>query len=114
MPKKTKTKSKEKGKKKAERVTNKRPGEESEAKDKEKNSNVSEISQENKKEAKYELIIAEKPKAAFKIASALSTTPVKKNNYLGVPYYEININGKKAVVAAGVGHLYTLLEKGGN
>ncbi|MEM2121829.1 MAG: DNA topoisomerase I [Candidatus Woesearchaeota archaeon] len=65
-------------------------------------------------ESKYELIIAEKPKAAFKIATALSTVPVKKKNYLGIPYYEISINGKPAIVASGVGHLYTLLEKGGN
>ena len=63
---------------------------------------------------KYELIIAEKPKAAYKIAVALSDKTPEKNNYKGVPYYRITINGKPAVVASAVGHLYTLMERGGN
>ena len=54
----------------------------------------------------YELIITEKPQAAMKIASALGK-PIK-NNFQRVPYYEINRQGKKIVVACAVGHLFTL------
>ncbi|MGB9748768.1 MAG: DNA topoisomerase I [Candidatus Woesearchaeota archaeon] len=117
MPKRTKTASgkkekKEKAKRSITKVTKEVNLEDS--KTSQIGKNISDDKNESKKEDKYELVIAEKPKAAFKIASALSTTPIKKKNYLGVPYYEISINGKRAVVAAGVGHLYTLLERGGN
>jgi len=54
----------------------------------------------------YELIITEKPQAAMKISSALGN-PIK-NIYQRVPYYEINRQGKKIVVACAVGHLFTL------
>ena len=52
------------------------------------------------------MIITEKPQAAMKIASALGKSD--KRNIQGVPYYEINRNGKKIVVACAVGHLFTL------
>ncbi|MEN7982676.1 MAG: DNA topoisomerase I [Nanoarchaeota archaeon] len=58
------------------------------------------------KDKGYELIITEKPQAASKIAQALGK-PTQKN-YQKVPYYEINRNGKKIIVACAVGHLFTL------
>lgn len=54
----------------------------------------------------YELIITEKPQAAMKISSALGN-PIK-NTFQKVPYYEINRQGKKIIVACAVGHLFTL------
>ncbi len=63
----------------------------------------------------YELIVAEKPKAAYKIALALADSgTLNKKSYGGVPYYELKVLGKPVVVASAVGHLYTLMEKGGN
>jgi len=56
-----------------------------------------------------ELIIAEKPKAAAKIAFALGNA--KKKNYFGIPYYELKIDGKDVVVASAVGHLFSLGER---
>ncbi|AEF96326.1 DNA topoisomerase I [Methanotorris igneus] len=55
------------------------------------------------------LIICEKPSVAKKIAEALGK-PKKKSIY-GVPYYELERNGKKILVASAVGHLFTLVEK---
>ncbi len=60
------------------------------------------------KESGYELIITEKPQAALKISSALGKS--RKNNIKGVPYYEVNRNGKNIVVACAVGHLFTLTQ----
>ncbi len=54
----------------------------------------------------YELIITEKPQAALKISSALGKS-VKRDSR-GIPYYEVNREGKKIVVACAVGHLFTL------
>ena len=54
----------------------------------------------------YELIITEKPQAALKIASSLGNS-LKRNNK-GVPYYEVNRNGKEIIVGCAVGHLFTL------
>ena len=53
-----------------------------------------------------ELIITEKPQAATKIADALGKS--KKQNLKGVPYYEVNRDGKQILVACAVGHLFTL------
>ncbi len=53
------------------------------------------------------LIITEKPKVAFKIASALGK-PIKKK-FKNVPFYEIP--EKNIIVAPAVGHLYELAEK---
>ena len=54
----------------------------------------------------YELIITEKPQAAMKIADSLGKS--EKRNLHGIPYYEVNRNGKEIVVACAVGHLFTL------
>jgi DNA topoisomerase I len=58
-----------------------------------------------------ELIIAEKPDAASKIASALADSSAKKSNIKGVPYYELTHEGKKIIVGSAVGHLYTVASK---
>lgn len=54
----------------------------------------------------YELIITEKPQAALKIASFLGKS--RKKSDRNIPYYEVDRNGKKIVVACAVGHLFTL------
>jgi DNA topoisomerase-1 len=53
------------------------------------------------------LVIAEKPKAANKIAYALSRNPIKKKLY-GIPYYIIPNKINKIIVASAAGHLYGL------
>ncbi|MEW6063331.1 MAG: DNA topoisomerase I [Nanoarchaeota archaeon] len=57
------------------------------------------------------LITSEKPQAALKIATALADDKIDKKQEDGVPYYELNHNGKKIIVAAAIGHLYNLAEK---
>lgn len=57
----------------------------------------------------YELIITEKPQAAMKIASALGSS--EKRALYGVPYYEVNRDGKEIIVACAVGHLFALSQK---
>ena len=60
---------------------------------------------------KYELIIAEKPKAAEKIAKALADgKPIKKSDNK-VPYYLVTHGKRDIVVACAVGHLYGLKQK---
>ncbi len=56
----------------------------------------------------YELIITEKPQAALKIASALGNS--KKQDLHGVPYYEVERQKTKIIVACAVGHLFTLTQ----
>jgi len=56
----------------------------------------------------YELIITEKPQAAFKIANALGKS--EKKSFKNIPYYEVNRKGKKIIVACAVGHLFTLTQ----
>ena len=56
----------------------------------------------------YELIITEKPQAAFKIATALADGKPIKESMNGVPYYKITRGKKDIVVACAVGHLYGL------
>ncbi len=63
----------------------------------------------NLKKDGYELIITEKPQAAWKIASALGKSTKKAINR--VPYYEVDRNGEKIIVACAVGHLFTLAQK---
>lgn len=58
------------------------------------------------KDKGYELIITEKPQAALKIASALGKS--EKRDIRKIPYYEVDRNGKRIVVACAVGHLFTL------
>ncbi len=56
----------------------------------------------------YILIITEKPQAAAKIAAALSDGHDRKKSDMGIPYYELERNNKKIIVACAVGHLYTV------
>jgi len=58
------------------------------------------------KENGYELVITEKPQAAMKIASALGNA--KKRDFKKIPYYEVDRDGEKIIVACAVGHLFTL------
>ncbi len=58
-----------------------------------------------------ELIIAEKPSSARKIAYALSESKVVTKRYKRVPYFEIQRGGKKIVVVGAAGHLFGLAEK---
>ncbi len=57
-----------------------------------------------------ELVVAEKPRVAQKIAMAIGGV-VNRRTYGSVSYYEIERDGKKIVVAPAVGHVYTLAEK---
>ena len=54
----------------------------------------------------YTLIISEKPQAASKIANSLGKATQKKKGK--VPYYELEVDGQKIVIACAVGHLYNL------
>ncbi|MFA5724536.1 MAG: toprim domain-containing protein, partial [Candidatus Pacearchaeota archaeon] len=56
----------------------------------------------------YVLIITEKPQAASKIAAALSSGKDRKLSDSGIPYYELERNNKRVVVACAVGHLFTV------
>ena len=67
-----------------------------------------EIPKINLKKGGYELVVTEKPQAAMKLADALGKS--SKKNLHGVPYYEVNRNGNKIVVACAVGHLFTLTQ----
>jgi DNA topoisomerase-1 len=57
-----------------------------------------------------ELIVAEKPRVAEKIAYAIGDD-VQKKAHNGVSYYEGTHGGEEFVVAPAVGHIYTLVEK---
>ena len=59
------------------------------------------------------LILAEKPTAAKAIANALSENPKVNVTGEGVKWYEFTRGGKKHVVVAAVGHLFTLKYKKG-
>ncbi len=54
------------------------------------------------------LIITEKPQAAAKIASALSSGRERRYVEAGVSYYEFNKNNENVIVACAVGHLFSL------
>ena len=58
-----------------------------------------------------ELIIAEKPKAAQKIAEALADGKAIKENINGVPYYKVTHGNKDILVGCAVGHLFGLKQK---
>ena len=59
------------------------------------------------------LVIAEKPKAAEKIAGALGyKKEVKEMNYRGIKYYKIRDGSTIIYVVYALGHLYTLEELG--
>lgn len=57
-----------------------------------------------------ELIVTEKPKVANKIAFILGNGKVNRKSSNRVTYYEIEIDGKKVIVAPAVGHLFSLTE----
>jgi len=57
-----------------------------------------------------ELIVAEKPRVAEKIAMAIGDK-VERKGHNGVSYYETVRDGREIVVAPAVGHVYTLVEK---
>ena len=59
----------------------------------------------------YTLIVCEKPQAAMKIAYALADIAPAKKNIAGIPYYELESNYQKIIVASAVGHLFGLAEK---
>ena len=61
------------------------------------------------KKEKYTLILCEKPQAAEKIANALGKP--KKLYENKVSYYELERENKKIIVAAAVGHLFTITQK---
>jgi len=56
-----------------------------------------------------ELVVAEKPRVAEKIALAIDSG-ARRKAYGGISYYEASHNGKEIVVAPAVGHVYTLVE----
>jgi DNA topoisomerase I len=56
-----------------------------------------------------QLIIAEKPSVAGKIAQAIGRA--QKKNRAGVPYYEVDTGSETVFVAPSVGHVYSLQEK---
>ncbi|AEM39799.1 DNA topoisomerase I [Pyrolobus fumarii 1A] len=56
----------------------------------------------------YGLIIAEKPKAAAKIAEALGGRYARRCTAYGVPYWVLRVDGRLFVVAPAAGHLYGL------
>ncbi len=58
-----------------------------------------------------ELIICEKPKAAEKIAQALSSHPKKGRYNRKVNYWELEKDGNNIVIVSAVGHLYSLSPK---
>ncbi len=60
-----------------------------------------------------ELLIAEKPNSAIKIATALADDKVIKKENKKIPYYEITHKGKKIIVGCAVGHLFGLKEING-
>jgi DNA topoisomerase-1 len=55
-----------------------------------------------------QLIVAEKPSVAGKIANAIGRA--QKKNRAGVPYYEVDTGGETVLVAPAVGHVYSLQE----
>ncbi|UCG95875.1 MAG: DNA topoisomerase I [archaeon] len=58
------------------------------------------------------LIISEKPKAAERIASALSDGHLEKGKRGKAVWFEIMVDGKRVLVVPAVGHLYNLKQKG--
>lgn len=59
----------------------------------------------------YELLIAEKPTSAKKIAEALADDKVTPEKNKKVIYYTFTHKGKSIVIASCLGHLYGLVEK---
>ena len=60
---------------------------------------------------KYELLVAEKPTSAKKIAEALADGKVTQEKNKKVTYYVFTHNKKPIIIASAIGHLYGLAEK---
>jgi len=60
-----------------------------------------------------ELIVAEKPSVAIRIALSLSDTQPRRGVLNGISYYEVDLKGKTAYIVAAAGHLFTLRQKSG-
>ncbi|MFH1470764.1 MAG: DNA topoisomerase I, partial [Candidatus Micrarchaeota archaeon] len=60
-----------------------------------------------------QLIVCEKPKVAEKVARALGNGRYERKSKGQASYYELERGGKKVLVAAAVGHVYSLRQKGG-
>lgn len=58
-----------------------------------------------------ELILAEKPSVAKKIAEAIGGKKIAKHTHEKVNYFELEHKGKKIFVVPAVGHLFTVVEK---
>ena len=58
------------------------------------------------------LIIAEKPSVALRLAIALGNNTQRKINLNGVNYYEIATPSGNTYIAAAVGHIFTVRQKG--
>ena len=56
----------------------------------------------------YVLVIAEKAKAAGKIAYALSRGRASMKRFRGIPYWDFRVDGRRYVVAPAAGHLFGL------
>ncbi len=61
----------------------------------------------------YELIIAEKPSAAQRIATSIAEGSVSIKTASSVKYYELTRHNKKIVVVPAVGHIFGLKQKDG-
>ncbi|UCD04189.1 MAG: DNA topoisomerase I [Candidatus Woesearchaeota archaeon] len=61
-----------------------------------------------------QLIIAEKPAAASRIAQALAENKVVAKKKYQVTYYSLRNKGKDIIVAPAVGHLFSLAQKSGS
>src|SRR3989338_3012986 len=59
----------------------------------------------------YELLVAEKPTSAKKIAEALADGKVSQEKNKKVTYFTFTHKGKSIVIASCLGHLYGLVEK---
>ena len=59
-----------------------------------------------------QLIIAEKPAAASRIAFALADNKPTLEKKYQVTYFTLKHKGKNIIVAAAVGHLFSLAQKG--
>ncbi len=58
------------------------------------------------------LIVAEKPSVALRLAIALGSNTQKRINLNGVSYYEIDNSMGKTYIAAAVGHIFTIRQRG--
>ena len=60
----------------------------------------------------HQLIICEKPSAAWKIAYALGGGSTKRRTVKGVPIYRFEKGGREVIVVPALGHLYAVSQRG--